>query len=82
MECFKNARPDIRIPERFVNSGISPCEVEAMSSHRPCRPALGIEKALEEIRMGRGAVYDGQAADACISLSTTNRFHFEDAAPN
>jgi PAS domain S-box-containing protein/putative nucleotidyltransferase with HDIG domain len=52
--------------------------VEAMAGHRPYRPALGIEKALEEIRVGRGVVYDAQVADACISLFSTKRFQFED----
>jgi PAS domain S-box-containing protein len=42
--------------------------VEAMSSHRPYRPGLGIEKALAEIERGRGSVYDVQAADACLRL--------------
>ena len=53
--------------------------VEAMAGHRPYRPALGIQKALDEIRIGRGVVYDAEVADACISLFSTNRFHFEDA---
>jgi len=53
--------------------------VEAMAGHRPYRPALGIEKALDEIRIGRGVVYDAAVADACISLFSTNRFHFEEA---
>jgi len=39
--------------------------VEAMSSHRPYRPALGVEKALEEIRINRGILYDADAVDAC-----------------
>ncbi|MDP2839294.1 MAG: HD domain-containing phosphohydrolase, partial [Syntrophales bacterium] len=51
--------------------------VEAMAGHRPYRPALGIEKALHEIHIGRGVVYDAEVADACISLFSTNRFHFE-----
>lgn len=34
---------------------------EAMSSHRPCRPGLGIEKALMEIEANRGVLYDAQA---------------------
>jgi len=42
--------------------------VEAMSSHRPYRPGLGIEKALAEIERGRNTVYDTQAADACLRL--------------
>jgi putative nucleotidyltransferase with HDIG domain len=56
--------------------------VEAMAGHRPYRPALGIQKALDEIRIGRGVVYDAEVADACISLFSTNRFHFEEAATN
>jgi PAS domain S-box-containing protein/putative nucleotidyltransferase with HDIG domain len=39
--------------------------VEAMSSHRPYRPAMGQEAALEEIRQGAGRLYDADAAAAC-----------------
>ncbi len=42
--------------------------VEAMSSHRPYRAALGIEPALDEIRRGRGSAYDPAAVDACLKL--------------
>jgi PAS domain S-box-containing protein/putative nucleotidyltransferase with HDIG domain len=42
--------------------------VEAMSSHRPYRPGLGIEKALEEIARGRDVLYDARAVDACTRL--------------
>ena len=42
--------------------------VEAMSSHRPYRPGLGIEKALAEIERGRGTSYDAVVADACLKL--------------
>lgn len=42
--------------------------VESMSSHRPYRPALGIEKALEEIKAGRGRLYDERVVDACLSV--------------
>lgn len=38
--------------------------VEAMSSHRPYRPALGLEKALEEIFSKKGILYDPRVADA------------------
>ena len=41
---------------------------EAMSSHRPYRPGLGIEKALTEIESGRGNAYDPVVADACLRL--------------
>ena len=50
--------------------------VEAMSSHRPYRPALGIEMALDEIQKGRGTAYDPDAVDACISLFKTEHFQF------
>ena len=42
--------------------------VEAMSSHRPYRPALGIKKALEEIKENRGKLYDPEAVDACLRV--------------
>jgi PAS domain S-box-containing protein len=42
--------------------------VEAMASHRPYRPALGIEKALEEIFQNRGILYDPDVVDACLRL--------------
>src|SRR5581483_6503140 len=42
--------------------------VEAISSHRPYRPALGIGVALEEIQKGRGTAFDERAVDACIEL--------------
>jgi len=48
--------------------------VEAISSHRPYRAALGIEVALDEIRAKRGTVYDPAAADACLKLFAEKRF--------
>jgi len=39
--------------------------VEAMVSHRPYRPALGVAAALEEVRSGAGTRYDAHAAAAC-----------------
>lgn len=42
--------------------------LEAMASHRPYRPGLGIEKAAEEIRQGAGKRYDEQVARACLRL--------------
>ena len=42
--------------------------VEAMSSHRPYRPALGIDAALDEIKKHRGKLYDPVAVDACVNL--------------
>jgi putative nucleotidyltransferase with HDIG domain len=48
--------------------------VESMSSHRPYRPALGIEKALAAIKRGRGATLDADAADACLRLFRERRY--------
>jgi len=42
--------------------------VEAIASHRPYRPALGIEVALEEIEKNKGIFYDDTVADACLRL--------------
>jgi putative nucleotidyltransferase with HDIG domain len=42
--------------------------VEAMSSHRPYRAALGIGAALTEIERGRGTKFDPTIADACLRL--------------
>ena len=52
--------------------------VEAMSSHRPYRPALGLEMALDEIRDGRGQTYDPEAVDACLALMQGGGFRFEE----
>ena len=50
--------------------------VESMASHRPYRPALGIESALKKIQRGRGSVYDAAVADACLQLFHEGRFAF------
>jgi HD-GYP domain-containing protein (c-di-GMP phosphodiesterase class II) len=42
--------------------------VESMTSHRPYRPGLGIDAALEEIRKNRGIFYDPIVVDACLKL--------------
>jgi len=56
--------------------------VEAMSSHRPYRPSLGTEKALEEIKTHKGLLYDAQVVEACLrvfargfSFGDTNIFY-------
>ena len=50
--------------------------VEAMSSHRPYRAALGIEAALKEIERGRGVHYDPSVVDACLHLIRVEGFAF------
>lgn len=51
--------------------------VEAMSSHRPYRPALGVEMAMDEISRNRGTMYDADAVGACLDLLTTKHFTFD-----
>jgi len=50
--------------------------VEAMSSHRPYRAAVGIDKALEEISQNRGILYDPEVVDACLKLFKEKEFKF------
>jgi PAS domain S-box-containing protein/putative nucleotidyltransferase with HDIG domain len=52
--------------------------VEAMASHRPYRPALGIGAALEEIARNKGILYDPQVADVCTKLFTEKHFRLHD----
>jgi response regulator RpfG family c-di-GMP phosphodiesterase len=42
--------------------------LEAMCSHRPHRPAPGVDAALRELQAGRGERYDAAAVDACHAL--------------
>ena len=42
--------------------------VEAITFHRPYRPLLGIDFALEEIFRNKGILYDADAVDACLKL--------------
>ncbi len=51
--------------------------IDAMSSHRPYRPALGIDAALEEITQKKGILYDPEVANACLKLFKEKEFKFE-----
>ena len=42
--------------------------LEAITSHRPYRPGLGLDVALAEIEAGRGSAYDPAIADTCLKL--------------
>ncbi len=61
------------ISEEAMIIGVSDV-VEAMCSHRPYRPALGIEAALEEITSHRGTLYQASIVDACVRLFTEKDF--------
>jgi PAS domain S-box-containing protein/putative nucleotidyltransferase with HDIG domain len=49
--------------------------LEAISSHRPYRAALGLDKAIEEIQRGRGLQYDADVVDACERLFENGKFN-------
>jgi PAS domain S-box-containing protein len=42
--------------------------VDAMTHHRPYRPAFSVQDAVEEISKGRGRLYDPQVVDACLEV--------------
>jgi PAS domain S-box-containing protein/putative nucleotidyltransferase with HDIG domain len=56
---------DIRLEAKIITVADV---VEAMSSHRPYRPSLGITKALDTIKAGRGIRYHAASVDACVAL--------------
>lgn len=51
--------------------------VEAMSSHRPYRPAFGLDMALEEIQANRVRLYGPDEVDACLRLFTEKGFSLD-----
>jgi len=51
--------------------------VEAMASHRPYRPSLGVEAALEEIEKNKGIFYDDVVANACLRLFRENGYQLK-----
>lgn len=52
--------------------------VEAVASHRPYRPGLGIERALEVLEEGRRTKFDAGVVDACFHLIRNEGFRFEE----
>ena len=66
-------KDDILLEARII--GVADV-IEAMSSHRPYRPALGIDDAFEEITMNKGITYDPDVVDASIDLFTKRRYQF------
>lgn len=51
--------------------------VESMMTHRPYRPALGIDAALKEIQDHRGLLFDPAVVDACIKLFREQGFELQ-----
>ena len=48
--------------------------VEAMTTHRPYRPGLGLDEALKEITNNSGRLYDKQVVDGCLEIFNTDKF--------
>ena len=55
--------------------------VETMASHRPYRPSLGLDKALEEISQNSGTLYDERVVNACLKLFNEKGFQFPEPRP-
>jgi len=54
--------------------------VEAMASHRPYRPSLGIEMALDEIVRNRNILYDAEVVDTCERLFNKKGYQLKDVS--
>ena len=48
--------------------------IEAMASHRPYRPSLGLDRALKEVIDNKGVLYDSDVVDACLKVFVEKRF--------
>lgn len=66
---------EILIEARIV--GVSDV-VETMASHRPYRPSMGLDKALDEVSSHKGSLYDEQVVNACLKLFNEKGFAFSD----
>jgi HD-GYP domain-containing protein (c-di-GMP phosphodiesterase class II) len=65
---------DAILPEARI---LAVCDVvEAMTTHRPYRPGLGFDVALQEIESGRGTAFDPEVVDACVRVIRDERFAF------
>ncbi len=51
--------------------------VEAMSSHRPYRPAIGRDISINEISQNKGILFDADVVEACIKVLVEDEFEFE-----
>jgi response regulator RpfG family c-di-GMP phosphodiesterase len=70
------AGPDILLEARIMSVADV---VEAIASHRPYRPALGMAVAAEEIQKYRGISYDPEVVDACLEIILEQNLTFREA---
>ena len=54
--------------------------IEAMTSHRPYRPSLGVDAALKEIEKNSGILYDRKVAKVALNLFRKDNYEFADVA--
>ncbi len=66
---------EILLPAKII--GVADT-VEAMASHRPYRPALGVDQALAEIKKYSGIHYEKDIVDICVKLFKDKGFSFEE----
>lgn len=52
--------------------------VEAMASYRPYRAALGLDKAMEEIKKNSGTLYDNKVVESCVVIIEKHGFNFDE----
>jgi HD-GYP domain-containing protein (c-di-GMP phosphodiesterase class II) len=64
---------DIILPARIIAVADV---VEAMTQHRPYRPALGIDRAIAEVSAGAGTLFDPEVVGACLAVFESG-FTFE-----
>ena len=70
---INNCNKDILLEARIL---LVADVVEAMASHRPYRPALGVDKALEEIKKNKDVLYDSEVVNVCLKLFNEKSFKF------
>ena len=51
--------------------------VEAMAAHRPYRPSVGIDQALDEITTNQDTLYDHDVVTACLRLFKEKNYTFD-----
>ncbi len=51
--------------------------VEAMASHRPYRPMVGMSKAIQEIQDNKGILFDGSVVDACVTILNRDKLFWQ-----
>ena len=68
----RGLKGDAIIPEARI-LGIADT-IEAMTSHRPYRPGLGLDKAIEQVKLEAGIRLDAQISQAACELLEQDEF--------